>query len=91
MHKYPDLPNPYKYEKDKAKDYTKERIRKTVIKEPLRLYEKPPSPRPEYYENANKSTFEGEPKQTLAWQPPAAMIYVYPDGTTTTKPPPEFE
>ena len=88
--KYPDLPNPYKYEKDKAKDKLGPRTRKALIQEPLKLYEKPKSPRPEYYAGANKSDFD-EQKRTLKWSQPFPMVYILPDGTVTTKPPPDIK
>jgi hypothetical protein len=39
--KYPDLPNPLKYEVMKAKDFVRPRPYTVAINEPLNLYEKP--------------------------------------------------
>ena len=49
--KYPDLPNPLKYEVNKAKDYLRYKPYVVKIYEPLNLYKKPPSQRPEYNDN----------------------------------------
>ena len=90
--RYPDLPNPYKYEKDKAKDYLKPKAPKAIIKKPLKLYEKPKEERPEYYDGANTSTFDqSRGSKGLSWASPKPMVYVYPDGSATTKAPAHFK
>ena len=45
--KQQDLPHPYKYDAFKAKDKNGARVRSAMITEPLNLYKKQPSQRPE--------------------------------------------